>query len=353
MVSSFSISGRPIGPGHAPYVVAELSGNHNGELARALRLVEAASEAGADAVKLQTYRADTITLDHDGPGFVLQAGAWAGRRLYELYEEAHTPWEWHEPLFERARSLGMEIFSAPFDASAVDFLEGLDCPAYKIASPEIVDLPLIERVARTGKPMILSTGMASLVEIEEAVAAARGAGASELCVLHCISGYPTPPEEAGLATINDMAQRFGLPIGLSDHSMDTLVATVAVGLGASLVEKHLTWSRDEGGVDSVFSLEPAEFRRLVVDVATAHRALGEASYALTESEQASLASRRSLYVVSDVKRGESLTATNIRSIRPNLGMAPKLLPAVLGYRAARDLKRGEPLAIDMIDGFED
>jgi pseudaminic acid synthase len=349
---TFSIAGRPIGPGHPPYIVAELSGNHNRDIGRALALIDAAADNGADAVKIQTYRPDTITIDHDGPEFVLKHGLWAGRRLFELYEEAHTPWDWHAAMFERARERGITLFSAPFDPTAIDLLESLDAPAYKIASPEIVDIPLVERCAATGKPLIISTGMATFEEITEAVEAARGAGARELCVLHCVSAYPTPPEECNLATIADLGRRLGVVVGLSDHTLDTTVATLAVGLGASLIEKHVTLARADGGVDSAFSLEPAELARLVRDAAIAHAAVGAPNYEPTGSEAPGLIWRRSLYVVADVAAGEPLTEANVRSIRPSLGLAPKHLPRVLGRRATRALKRGEPLAADMIEGFE-
>jgi len=345
-----SIAGRRIGPDQPPYIVAEMSGNHNGDINRALRILEIAKEAGADAVKLQTYTADTITIDHDGPEFLIRGGLWDGRRLHELYEEAHTPWDWHGPIFERARALGITVFSAPFDPTAVELLEGLDAPAYKIASQEVVDIPLIRRVAATGKPMIISTGMASLGEIREAVDAARGAGAEQLVVLHCVSAYPTPPEEANLRTIADLAEQLGVVTGLSDHTMDTTVATLAVGMGACLIEKHVTLARADGGVDSAFSLEPEELARLVRDSRMAHAALGAPAYRPTKSEEAGLKFRRSLYVVADVARGEALTAANVRSIRPSLGLAPKHYDTVIGRAAARDLKRGEPLSADMIVG---
>jgi pseudaminic acid synthase len=352
MAASFSIDGRPIGPEHPPYIVAEMSGNHNGEIERAIRLIDAAQQAGADAVKLQTYTADTITIDHDGPGFVLEGGLWDGRRLYDLYQEAHTPWEWHPALFAHARKIGISIFSAPFDATAVDLLESLEAPAYKIASPEIVDLALIERCAATGKPLVISTGMASFEEIQSAVETARGAGAAQLLVLHCISSYPTPLDQAHLSTIGDLSRRLNAPVGLSDHTLDTFAAAVAVGQGAVLIEKHFTLARADGGVDSAFSLEPAELKRLVEDSRAAHAALGTPRYRPTEAEQGMLIARRSLYVVADIKAGEAFTQANIRSIRPSHGLAPKYLRSVLGKTATRDIRRGEPLAGDMIHGFE-
>jgi N-acetylneuraminate synthase len=347
---SICIAGRRIGPGEPPYVVAELSGNHNGDLARALRILSAAKDAGADAVKIQTYRADTITIDHHGPDFIVEGGLWDGRRLYELYEEAHTPWDWHGPIFEHARKIGITVFSSPFDATAVDLLEDLGAPAYKIASPELIDLPLIRRVARTGKPIIMSTGMATLEEIAEAIEAARGAGAEEIVVLHCTAAYPAPPEEANLATIAEFARRFDVVAGLSDHTLGVTVAAVAVALGADLIEKHFTLDRAEGGVDAAFSLEPAELAELVRAARVARVAVGSPAFAPTASEATVLKNRRSLYVVAPVRKGEALTKANVRSIRPGAGMKPKHLDAVLGRRAARDLAFGEPLEPSMIVG---
>jgi pseudaminic acid synthase len=351
MTESFSIDGRPIGPEHPPYIVAEMSGNHNGEIDRAIRLIDAAKQAGADAVKLQTYTADTITIDHDGPGFVLEGGLWDGRRLYELYQEAHTPWEWHGALFEHARRIGITIFSAPFDPTAVAFLESLNAPAYKIASPEIVDIELIKLCAKTAKPLIISSGMASFEEIEGAVATARAAGAEQILVLHCISSYPTPLDQAHLSTIGDLSRRLGEPVGLSDHTLDTFAAAVAVGQGAVLIEKHFTLARADGGVDSAFSLEPEELKKLVDDSRAAHGTLGRPNYRPTDAEQGMLVARRSLYIVADIAAGEVFTRENIRSIRPNLGLSPGHLAAVLGKTAERDLRRGEPLSANMILGF--
>ncbi|MDA1309298.1 MAG: pseudaminic acid synthase [Proteobacteria bacterium] len=352
MAEPFSIDGRSIGPEHPPYIVAEMSGNHNGQIDRAIRLIDAAKQSGADAVKLQTYTADTITIDHDGPGFVLEGGLWDGRRLYELYQEAHTPWEWHERLFEHARQIGITLFSAPFDPTAIDLLESLNTPAYKIASPEIVDLALIETCAATGKPLIISSGMASFEEISEAVATASAAGATQILVLHCISAYPTPLDQAHLSTIGDLSARLGAPVGLSDHTLDTFAAAVAVGQGAVLIEKHFTLARADGGVDSAFSLEPDELKRLVEDSRAAHAALGRPNYRPNEAEQGTLIARRSLYVVADIRAGEALTPANVRSIRPNLGLAPRHLKSVLGKTAARDLTRGAPLAADMVHGLK-
>jgi pseudaminic acid synthase len=348
MTKRVKIDGREIGHGCAPYIVAEMSGNHNHDLDRALAIVDAAKDAGADAVKLQTYRADTITIDHHGDEFIVKGGIWNGRRLFELYEEAHTPWEWHEPIFEHARRIGITVFSSPFDHTAVDFLETLGAPAYKIASPELIDLPLIHRVARTGKPIVMSTGAATLEEIEEAVQTARAAGAMDLIVLHCTAAYPAP-EEVNLATINALVERFNVVAGLSDHTLGTMVSTLAVGLGASFIEKHFTLARADGGVDSVFSLEPAELTALVSAAKMAHAALGKPTFGPTASEVSVLRNRRSLYVVKPVRKGEHLTLDNVRSIRPSNGLKPKYLDAVLGHRAARDLMYGEPLAFDMIE----
>lgn len=340
-----TIGGRPIGPAHPPFLIAELSGNHGGDLGRALALVDAAKEAGADAVKLQTYTADTITIDHDGPGFRLAGGLWAGRTLHDLYREAHTPWEWHPALFERARDLGLLAFSSPFDETAVDLLESLDAPAFKIASFEIVDLPLIRRAARGGRPLVISTGLATLGEIAEAVEAADGA---PVVLLHCVSGYPTPYEDCNLRTIPHLAEAFGRPTGLSDHTHGIGVPVAATALGAAVIEKHLTLSRAEGGVDAAFSLEPAEFKAMADAVRAAWAAVGRVNYALEPSETGGRAYRRSLYVVADVPAGAEIDARSVRSIRPGFGLSPKHLPTVIGRRATRALRRGEPLAWDML-----
>ncbi len=343
------IDGRLIGRRHPPYIIGELSGNHNGDMERAFRIMEAAREAGANAVKLQTYRADTITIDCDRPEFQVTEGLWAGRTLYELYQEAATPWEWHAALFAKGRELGITVFSSPFDATAVDFLESLGTPAYKIASFELVDLPLVERVAATGKPLIMSTGMASLEEIEEAVETARAAGCREYALLHCISGYPTPAEESNLATIPDLADRFGCVVGLSDHTHGTAVAVAGVALGAAIVEKHVTLSRADGGVDSAFSLEPDELARLVSDTGVAHSAVGRPGYDRRASEQGNIQFRRSLFAVADIAAGEVITMEQVRSIRPGHGLAPKYLVDVIGRRARCDVARGTPLAWDMLE----
>ncbi|MEX2129059.1 MAG: pseudaminic acid synthase [Xanthobacteraceae bacterium] len=346
---ALQIAGRRIGAGHPPYVIAELSGNHNGEIARAFRLIDAARQAGADAVKLQTYTADTITIDHAGPGFVIEGGLWHGRRLHELYQEAHTPWDWHPALFAHASKIGITCFSSPFDASAVDLLERLGAPAYKIASFEIVDTPLIRYAAKSGKPLIISTGMAEASEIDEAVAAAREAGAGAIALLHCVSAYPTPTEEANLARIPALAERYDCPIGLSDHSLGIEVAIGAVALGAAIIEKHLTLARADGGPDAAFSLEPSELAALVKGVRTAHAAVGRADYGHAASEKPNMAFRRSLYAVKDIAAGEVLTDQNVRSIRPGYGLAPKHLPEILGHRARRAIARGTPMSFDLVE----
>jgi N-acetylneuraminate synthase len=344
----FKLAGRAIGPNEPPYVVAEMSGNHNGDIGRAFAIMEAAKEAGADAVKMQTYTADTITIDHDGPGFTIEGGLWDGRTLYDLYQEAHTPWDWHQALFEKARALGIVLFSAPFDPTAIDFLESLNAPAYKIASFEAIDLPLIEKAAATGKPLILSTGMADLAEIEEAVAAARKGGATEILVLHCVSAYPAPAAECNLATIPDLAQKLGVLVGLSDHTLGTAVPIAAVANGAVMIEKHLTLRRADGGPDAAFSLEPEELKTLVDGVRTAWEAFGRPDYERKESEKGNVIFRRSLYIVRDVDEGEVLSEHNVRSIRPGFGLAPKHLPEIVGRPATRPLKRGDALEWTMI-----
>lgn len=342
-MTSFSISDRPIGPDYPPYVVAELSGNHNGDLSRALALMEAAKRAGADAVKLQTYTADTMTIDHDGPGFMIEGGLWAGYKLYDLYREAHTPWDWHPALFAKARELGIACFSTPFDETSVELLEGLDAPAYKIASFEVVDLPLIARVGQTGKPTIMSTGMASPAEIAEAVETFRGAGGGPLVLLHCISAYPSPPEQANLRRMPKLGEVHGCAFGLSDHTLGDETAIAAVALGACLIEKHVTLARADGGPDAAFSLEPHELQRLCLSVRTAHAALGAGDTGRAAVEAGSLVFRRSLYAVADIAQGEPFTRANVRVIRPGFGLAPRNLPRVLQSRAARAITRGTPL----------
>jgi pseudaminic acid synthase len=344
----FSIGGRDIGPGHPPLVIAELSGNHNQSLDRALALVDAAADAGAEAVKLQTYTPDTITMDHDGPGFRLTDGLWAGRTLYELYGEAFTPYAWHAPLFERARERGLIAFSSPFDETAIELLEGLDAPAFKIASFEAVDLPLIRRAARSGKPLIISTGMTSRPEIEAAVGAAREGGAGGIALLHCVSEYPASFSDANVRMTPRLAQDFGCISGLSDHTPGTAASVAAVALGACVIEKHFTLRRADGGPDSSFSLEPEELARLVQDCRQAWEALGEPSYRRSGAEEANRQFRRSLYVMRDVSAGAPITEADVRSIRPGYGLEPNALPQLLGRPASRALKRGEPVAWDMV-----
>ncbi len=347
-IPEIHIAGRRIATDVPPYVIAELSANHNGRLETAMRIVEEAKKAGADAIKLQTYRPNTITLDCDSEDFKIRGGLWDGRTLYELYQEAHMPWEWHKPLFEYARSLGITIFSTPFDPTAVALLEDLNAPAYKIASFEAVDLPLIKYVASTGKPMIISTGMADAEEIQEAIDAAREGGCKELAVLHCVSGYPAPAADYNLRTIPDMIQRFGLVTGLSDHTLDNTTAIASVALGASIIEKHFTLNRNGGGADDSFSLEPEDLADLCRSARTAWGALGRVDYGRKSSEVGNVLFRRSLYIVEDVKAGEILTARNLRSIRPGNGLPPKHLDALLNKRVVRDVKRGTPMSWDMI-----
>lgn len=343
-----TISGRSIGPHHPPFVIAELSANHNGSLEQALQTMEAARDAGADAIKIQTYTADTITIDHNSPDFNIKHGLWGGNTLYSLYEQAHTPWDWHKTLFEKGRELGVIVFSSPFDVTAVDFLEGLNTPAYKIASFELLDLSLIRKCAATRKPLIMSTGMAGLNEIHEAVKAATEAGAQEIALLHCTSGYPTPADEANLRTIPHLADAFGMVTGLSDHTLGTAAPIGAVTLGASIIEKHVTIRRANGGPDAAFSLEPNELRMVCEGVEFAWRALGRVNYARSESEKDNAKFRRSLYIVQDISEGEKLTSDNLRSIRPGFGVEPKFFDLLLGKRVNRSVKRGTPMSWDLI-----
>ncbi len=342
-----TINGRKIGPDYPPYIIAELSANHNGDINRAFAIMEEAKKAGADAIKLQTYTADTITLECDSEEFQIHGGLWDGKNLYQLYKEAQMPWEWHQPLFEKAKELGITIFSSPFDFTAVDLLEDLDAPAYKIASFELIDLPLIKRVAQTGKPMIMSTGMANAEEIAEAIATAQSNGCQELVVLHCVSGYPAPADQYNLRTIADMAERFGVLSGLSDHTIDNATAVAAVALGACLIEKHVTMDRNGGGADDSFSLEPHELAALCKDAKTAWSALGTVNYTRTEAEKGNVKFRRSLYVVQDIKAGEKITKHNVRSIRPGFGLQPKYLEQVLGQTVKIDVFKGTPLSFEL------
>lgn len=334
-----NIAGRRIATDMPPYIIAELSANHNGKLETAIRIIEEAQKSGADAVKLQTYTADTITLDCDSEEFQIHGGLWDGKTLYQLYQEAHMPWEWHKPLFEHARKLGITIFSSPFDNTAVDLLEDLDAPAYKIASFEAVDLPLIKYVASTGKPMIISTGMADAEEIQEAIEAAREGGCKELAILHCVSGYPAPAEDYNLHTIPDMIERFGLVTGLSDHTLDNTTAIASVVMGASIIEKHFTLDRNGGGPDDSFSLEPAELVALCRDSKTAWQALGKVDYGRKSSEQGNVKFRRSLYFVKDMKAGDVITEGCIRSVRPGYGLNPKFIIDILGKEVKRDISK--------------
>lgn len=348
VADDFSIAGRRIGGAHPPYVIAEMSANHNGSFDSALRIIEEAKAAGADAVKIQTYTPDTITLDCDLPDFRIDDGLWAGRTLYELYEWAHTPWDWHASLFAHARQCGITIFSSPFDKTAIDMLEDLGAPAYKIASFEAVDLPLIRYAASTGKPLIISTGLADSNEISEAIEAAHSAGCRELAILHCVSGYPAPARDYNLRTIPDMRDRFGVVTGLSDHTLSNATAIASIALGAVIIEKHFTLDRTGGGPDDSFSLEPADLRALCKDCHTAWESLGTVDYSRKASEIGNQKFRRSLYVVEDIRKGEKFTERNVRSVRPGFGLKPKYLDDVLGRTAAAALARGTPLSWDAI-----
>ncbi len=349
-MSTIRIGNRLIGPDHPPFVVAEMSGNHNQSLERALEIVEAAAKAGAHGLKLQTYTPDTMTLDLDEGDFHISDpnSLWAGTSLYKLYGEAHTPWEWHEPIFRRCRELGLEVFSTPFDETAVDFLEALNVPCYKIASFENTDLPLVRKVVATGKPVIISTGMASIAELDETVRAARQAGCKELILLKCTSTYPATPENTNVRTVPHLRDLFNVQVGLSDHTMGVGASVAAVALGAVMVEKHFTLARADGGVDSTFSLEPEEMRQLVIETERAWQSLGRISYGASEAEKKSMVFRRSLYVVKDMQAGETFSAENVRAIRPGFGLPPKYLETVMGKHARTALKRGTALSWDII-----
>ena len=344
-----TIAGRRIAADEAPYVIAEMSANHNGNIETAFKIIEEAKKAGADAVKLQTYTADTITLNSDAEDFQIHGGLWDGKTLYQLYKEAQMPWEWHKPLFEHARKLGITIFSSPFDNTAVDLLEDLNTPAYKIASFEAVDLPLIKYVASTGKPMIISTGMADAEEIAEAIDAARAGGCKELAILHCVSGYPAPAQDYNLRTIPDMMQRFGLVTGLSDHTLDNTTAIASVVMGAAIIEKHFTLDRQGGGPDDSFSLEPAELAALCRDSKTAWAALGKVDYGRKSSEQGNAKFRRSLYFVKDLKAGDVITADAVRSVRPGFGLPPKHLQEIVGKTAVKPIKKFTPTGFGYVE----
>ena len=344
------ISGRVIGAEYSPFIIAEMSGNHNQSLDRALEIVEAAAKSGAHALKIQTYTPDTMTLDLDEREFHISdpKSLWAGKSLYKLYGEAYTPWEWHKPIFDRARELGIIPFSTPFDDTAVDFLESLDVPCYKIASFENTDLPLIRRVAATGKPLIISTGMASIAELDETVRAARGAGCKDLILLKCTSTYPATPENTNILTIPHMRELFDCEVGLSDHTMGLGVSVASVALGATVIEKHFTLNRADGGVDSTFSMQPAEMSQLVIETARAWQALGKVSYGATEAEKKSIVFRRSLYIVQDMKAGDVLTSENLRAIRPGLGLPVKFMEQFLGKRIRCNVQGGTPLTWNLL-----
>ena len=348
MSTVIEIAGRKIGSEFVPYIIAELSANHNGSLDTALSIIEQAKYAGADAVKLQTYKPDTITLDSEADEFCIKGGLWDGRTLYELYEEAHMPWDWHKPLFDHARKVGITIFSSPFDTTAIDLLEDLGAPAYKIASFEAIDLPLIRYAASTGKPMIISTGMAGQTEIAEAIDAAKSAGCTDLAILHCVSGYPAPAEDYNLKTIPDMIDRFGLVTGLSDHTLDNTTAIASVVLGAAIIEKHFTLDRSGGGPDDGFSLEPAEMAALCRDAKTAWAALGKVDYGRKSSEQGNAQFRRSLYFVRDMAAGETITPDCIRSVRPGYGLPPKYFDSIVGQTIIEDISKNTPVKMRVI-----
>jgi N-acetylneuraminate synthase len=351
-MKQIQIAGRPIGPDQPPYVIAEVSANHNGKLETAMRIIEEAKKAGADAAKLQTYKPDTITLNCDSEDFKIRGGLWDGRTLYELYEEAHMPWEWHKPLFEHARKVGISLFSSPFDNTAIDLLEDLNAPAYKIASFEAVDVPLIKYAASTGKPMIISTGMADAEEIQEAIDAAREGGCKQLAVLHCVSGYPAPAEDYNLRTIPDMIERFGLVTGLSDHTLDNITAITSVAMGASIIEKHFTLDRSGGGPDDSFSLEPAELAALCQGAKTAWSSLGRVDYGRKSSEQGNAKFRRSLYFVKNMKAGDVITQDCLRSVRPGFGLAPRYFDQLIGRKVRSDVRFATPVRWDLVESDE-
>lgn len=350
-MSDFKINNRSIGQNFSPYVIAEMSANHNGNIENAYKIIDMAKRAGADAVKLQTYRPDTITMDMRTPEFMIEGGLWGGQSLYDLYESAYMPWDWHKPLFDYAHKAGITIFSSPFDNTAVDLLEELNAPAYKIASFEAVDLPLIKYVAQTGKPMIISTGMADAEEIQEAIDAARAGGCKQLAILHCVSGYPAPAEDYNLLTIKEMQHRFGVPVGLSDHTLDNTTAITSVALGACIIEKHVTLDRNGGGPDDSFSLEEPELKALCYGAKTAWRALGKVDYGRKSSEQSNVKFRRSLYFVKDIKAGETITADHIKSIRPGYGLAPKYLEQVIGKVVKKNVISGTPVDATFVNSF--
>jgi pseudaminic acid synthase len=335
------IANRKIGVNYSPYIIAEMSANHNGNIDNAYRIIDMAKTCGADAIKLQTYRPDTITMDMNTPEFMIDGGLWDGQSLYELYKSAFMPWEWHKPLFNYAQKLNLAIFSSPFDNTAVDLLEDLNTPAYKIASFELIDIPLIKYVAQTGKPMIISTGMADIIEIQEAVEAAKDGGCKELALLHCVSGYPAPASDYNLKTLVDMQQRFGLVTGLSDHTIDNTTAIASVALGASIIEKHVTLDRNGGGPDDSFSLERQELKELCIGAKTAWESLGSVDYSMKSSEQGFVKVRRSLYFVKDIKEGEVITEAHVKSIRPGYGLKPKELGRIIGSTMLISAHKGD------------
>jgi pseudaminic acid synthase len=348
MKTDFSVGKRKIGKGRKTYIVAEMSANHNQDFRRAIKIIEAAKKAGADAIKIQTYTAETITLKCDNDYFRINGTIWEGKSLYELYNEASTPWDWQPELKKISNDLEMDFFSTPFDQTSVDFLEEMNVPIYKVASFELIDIPLLRKIARTGKPIIISTGMATLSEIEEALSAIRGEGNQKIALLKCTSAYPAPPEESNLNTIPHLAETFGVPAGLSDHTLGSAVSIAAVTLGACIVEKHFTLSRNEKGPDSSFSMEPNEFRQMVKDIRTVEKALGKISYELTPKQKENSIYRRSLFVVQDVKAGEKFTEKNVRSIRPGHGLHPRNLEKAFDRKAKNDILRGTPLSWDLI-----
>jgi len=348
-MSQININGRIISSNHEPYIIAELSGNHNGDLNKALAIMEEAKAQGADAIKIQTYTADTLTIDSDKEDFLIRGGLWDGYKLYDLYKWAHTPWEWHEALFNKAKELDITLFSSPFDETAIDFLESLHCPAYKIASFECLDFPLIKKAASTGKPLIISTGMANLDEINQLVLYLNELKVEQYALLHCISSYPAPVEQSNLRTMQDLNQRFNVVVGLSDHTLGTIVSTTGVALGAAIIEKHFILSRDDGGPDAAFSIEPSELKQLCQESKTVFSALGKVSYDLKEGEKQNTAFRRSIYVVQDIKAGESFNDNNTRRIRPSYGLSPIHYETIMGNTATQDISRGTPLQWDMIN----
>lgn len=342
------IDNRRIGSKHAPYIIAEMSANHNGNIETAFKIIEMAKRCGADAVKMQSYTADTITLNSDKKDFQIEGGLWDGQTLYELYQSAYTPWEWHKPLFEKARSLGITMFSSPFDTTAVDMLEDLNTPAYKIASFEAIDLPLIKYVAQTGKPMIISTGMANDIEIMEAIDAAKSGGCEQLAILHCVSGYPAPASDYNLKTIQDMQQRFGLLTGLSDHTLDNTTAIASVALGANIIEKHVTLNRNGGGPDDSFSLEEPELIHLCEASRTCWKSLGQVDYGRKSSEEGNAQFRRSLYFVKPLKAGDTITRDSVRSVRPGYGLPPKMYDQVIGKKVTQDVEYATAISLDIL-----